>query len=912
MTVTPKLLPLRIRLPYATEEEFVDKYGSNLGRGGVFIATRALKDEGTALAFEFVLADGTRMLRGEGVVVKAQVDEGGGRSGMTVRFVKLDAPSKALIDRLVTRRTSETPAPLGPASTPAPIAPTARAEKPPAPPTPPPAPGVSSSPSGRPSPAPPPGLVRRASAASASSQAVPPPRASATAASSPLIPTPIEGPPVARGPSAPATPPTPLVTRTPTAAPEPRVTETPADRSPEPELSSPQEPAAQPEPRVTEAPAAEATAPRDSEPPAVPAAPSELRATETPAAQATPPERHAFEPSAAQATPPEPRMTEAPAARTTPPEPRAPEPLTAQAAPPEPRVTEEPAPRPRLVEAPRAETPASTDDTRRSPEFKGRRRTVLEVPLATPVAPAAPEVVLGIDLGTTQARVAVFHEREPQLIPAGGTEAGGIPSMMAVDDAGQLLVGRAAQAEAERTPRNAATGLKRVLGLRARSPRLRSFVGLPFSVTADARGDASIELRGRAVPLADFAAQLLRELKSSATSFLGREATRAVLCVPAHFDARQRGVLREAAERAGLHVLRILNAPAAATLAYGHGRGLARKRVLVIDLGGGGLEVSVMQVTGDDLEVVTTGCEPMLGGMDFDARIAEALNAELRERATSLPETSFDLNSLRTAAETAKIALSQQQEATVPLRGMGQALLSRERIDALTADLAQRVTEVTREVLESSSLTPQGLDAVLLVGGQSRSPLVRQRLEASLGVTVRSDVDPLGAAALGAALLGRSLLEIESGKPGATVSDVLSMPLGVAERGGTIRRVFERNTRLPANKTLVLPVTPGPLSLALFQGLSPLTAENEYLGALHFQLERAGEAELHFSLSQDGLLLVSATLPGAKPKQPVALAAEELDDAAREALITRSPYATETEQRPAGLLSGLRKFFGKR
>jgi len=613
--------------------------------------------------------------------------------------------------------------------------------------------------------------------------------------------------------------------------------------------------------------------------------------------QAAPPE-----PPTVQAAPPEPRA----------PEPRAPEPPTAQAAPPEPRVTEEPAPRPRLVEAPRAEAPASTDDTRRSPELKGRRRSVLEVPLAAPVAPAAPEVVLGIDLGTTQARVAVFHERELQLIPSGGTDAGGIPSMLAVDDAGQLLVGRAAQAEAERTPRNAATGLKRVLGLRARSPRLRGFVGLPFSVTADARGDASIELRGRAVPLADFATQLLRELKFSATSFLGREATRAVLCVPAHFDARQRGVLREAAERAGLHVLRILNAPAAATLAYGHGRGLARKRVLVIDLGGGGLEVSVMQVTGDDLEVVTTGCEPMLGGMDFDARIAEALNAELRERATSLPETSFDLNSLRTAAETAKIALSQQQEATVPLRGMGQALLSRERIDALTADLAQRVTEVTREVLESSSLTPQGLDAVLLVGGQSRSPLVRQRLEASLGVTVRSDVDPLGAVALGAALLGRSLLEIESGKPGATVSDVLSMPLGVAERGGTIRRVFERNTRLPADKTLVLPVTPGPLSLALFQGLSPLSAENEYLGALHFQLERAGEAELHFSLSQDGLLSVSATLPGAKPKQPVALAAEELDDAAREALITRSPYATEAEQRPAGLLSGLRKFFGKR
>jgi molecular chaperone DnaK len=176
---------------------------------------------------------------------------------------------------------------------------------------------------------------------------------------------------------------------------------------------------------------------------------------------------------------------------------------------------------------------------------------------------------------------------------------------------------------------------------------------------------------------------------------------------------------------------------------------------------------------------------------------------------------------------------------------------------------------------------------------------------------VRSEVNPLGAAALGAALLGNSLLEIETGKPGATVSDVLSMPLGVAERGGTLRRVFERNTRLPADKSLALPVTPGPLSLALFQGASGLAAESEYLGALHLQVERAGEAEIHFSLSQDGILSLGASLPSAK-RQPVPLAAEELDDTAREALIARSPFATETKESPTGLLSGLRKLFGKK
>jgi molecular chaperone DnaK (HSP70) len=427
----------------------------------------------------------------------------------------------------------------------------------------------------------------------------------------------------------------------------------------------------------------------------------------------------------------------------------------------------------------------------------------------------------------------------------------------------------------------------------------------------DPRGDAGIELHGRVIPLTDFAAQLLRELKSAASTFLGREATRAVLCVPAYFDARQRAALREAAERAGLNVLRVLNAPAAATLAYGHGRGLARKRVLVVDLGGGGFEASVVQVTGDDLEIVTTGCDPTLGGMDFDARIAEALLSELRAQGASTPEQPLDWGPLRAAAEAAKVTLSEQEETPVRLREGTGPTLSRERVEVLTADLAQRVTEATREVLESSSLTPQGLDAVVLVGGQGRAPLVRRRLEESLGVPVRSDVDPLGAVALGAALLGHSLLEIESGKPGATVSDVLSIPLGVAKRGGTLRRVFERNTRLPADKTLVLPVTPGPLSLALFQGLSPLAAESEYLGALHFQFERAGEAELHFSLSQDGILSLSATLPGAK-RQPLTLATEDLDDAARDALIARSPFATETKERPAGVFSGLRKLFGKK
>ncbi|HYO72845.1 MAG TPA: Hsp70 family protein, partial [Archangium sp.] len=580
-------------------------------------------------------------------------------------------------------------------------------------------------------------------------------------------------------------------------------------------------------------------------------------------------------------------------------------------APAAPALREEPA-RPEIArEVPPPEEPRRPV----SSELKGRRRAILDVPASTPVTAAPPEVVLGIDLGTSQTRVAVHHQGTLQLIPLG--EARSLPSLLAVDVSGQLLVGAAARAEAERSPRHAIHGLRRFLGLRARSPLVRALGGpLPFPISAGPHGDATIELHGRGHLFPELAARLLRELKSATTAFLGHEATRAVLCVPAHFDDRQRAAMREAGSLAGLDVLRILNAPSAAALAFGHERGLARKRLLVVELGGGGLDVSVVQLTGDDLEVITTGGDPTVGGMDFDARIAEALASELQAQGLPRPEHPADWLPLLTAAEAAKVALSERDEVSFPLPGTQAPFsLNRERLEALTADLVQRITLVVRHVLESSALSPQGLDEVLLLGGQGRSPLVRRRLEESLGVPVRADMqsthDATHSVALGAALLGQGLLDAAAGKPGATVSEVLSVPIGVAERGGTLRRVLERNTRLPAEKTLGLPVQPGPLTLALFQGPSPVAAENEYLGTLAFSIERAGEAEVHFSLSQDGILSLAATLPGVK-RHAVTLALDMPEDAELEAVMARSPLEGEPEKVPGGLLSGLRKLFGRR
>nr|WP_255671292.1 TIGR02266 family protein [Corallococcus sp. AS-1-6] len=561
-----------------------------------------------------------------------------------------------------------------------------------------------------------------------------------------------------------------------------------------------------------------------------------------------------------------------------------------------------------------AAPPPSADAQGGATTARSRRRTFFDLAPAVPVTPpAAAEVVLGIDVGTSQARVAALIDGVATPIPIPGTDGSGLPSVIAVNSAGEFLVGAAALVEAARAPRHAATGLKRLLGMRARSPNLRWLSPqLTFPVATDLLGDAGVELDGRHVAPTLLTAMLLRELHQAATAHLGRKVTRAVLCAPSHFTERQRAALREAATMAGLDVSRVLTNSAAAALAYAHGRGLARKRVLVVDLGGGGLEVCVVQVTGDDLEVVTTGGDPTLGGMDFDGRIAEALVSDLAEQGHPRPEHLLDWGPLRTLAESTKETLSTQDSVDVTLPTGPGPKLDRERVEALTADLAQRVVSVTREVLESNALSPQGLDAVLLVGGQSRSPLVRRRLEESLGVPVRDDVDARTAVVRGAALLGHALLLSETGKPAASVSEVLTAPIGVAEDAGTFRRVLERNTRLPTAKTLVIPVTvPGPLTLAFFQGTAATATENEWLGALTLTVERPGEVEVHLELSTDGTLAFSATLPGAK-RQPVTLATEDLDDASRDALIARSPFHTEPEARPSGLLSGLKKLFGRR
>ena len=682
----PRKVPLRIRLPFATEDEFIDRYGVHVTRGGIFIATKHGKPEGTPLSFELVLQDGVRLMRGEGVVQKLVLDEQlPGKSGMLVRFTRIDTRTKGLIDLILERRE---------------------------------------------------GLKN-----------------------------------------------------------------------------------------------AEPPAGNTSQPPP----PVQSRATPVP-----------------------------------------------QMAPPK----------------------------------KG------------PVA-LADDVVLGIDLGTTTCRAAVVLDGAPRLVPiASERGAFALPAMVAFDVAkDRLLIGSAARKHRVDHPEQAVLGFKRLMGRRAASKKVRELAKVsPYTFAADPEGDVGIELAGRVFPIAEFASHLLKELKNAAQDFLGRELTRAVLCVPAWYTDHQRAAVLTSGQLAGLDVVSILNEPSAVALAFGFGRGLARKRVLVYDLGGGTFDASVVEITGDDLEAVSTGGDNFLGGMDFDARLADALIGTMDEGPKSqLLKSRMTIERVRDAAEVAKISLSDKvlapvhvPFATTDVDGKPVDLrveVERGFLESATQDLVERTAQVTQAVLEAAKLSPQSLDEVLLVGGQSRAPAVRQHLERVLGRPGRTDIDPAGAVALGAALLGHSLVQKERGKRGLSLAEVLSSPIGVAVKGGGFRRILERNTRLPAEKNLTLPVqAQQTLKFAVMQGTSARAEENEYLGALSLQAERAGEMNVRFAVSADGRLHLSATTPTGK-RAEVQFATSEASEAAQEELLLQSPLPGEddaTRSSKSGLFGGLKRLFGSK
>ena len=524
----------------------------------------------------------------------------------------------------------------------------------------------------------------------------------------------------------------------------------------------------------------------------------------------------------------------------------------------------------------------------------------LEVGLPVVPGPASrpSRAIVGIDLGTTHSCAAVVRNGKPYVIPSREGH-NTVPSIVALNSRRQVVVGHLARAQLLSNPRDTVHGAKRLIGRPFDSKPVQQMrEACAYPIVKGENGVAAVELAGHRVSLEQVSALVLREVKEVAQNHLGEEVNRAVITVPAYYTERQREAVRRAGALAGLYVERIVNEPTAAALAYAYGRGL-RQRVLVYDLGGGTFDASVLELHDNVYEVISTAGDAFLGGVDFDRRIVGRL-LDAYEKATRRP---FDgdrvaLSRLFDAAERAKCALSERREFHVqlPFLAMNEGspvaldvVLTRDEIARLVEPLVRRTLEVCREALEAKGLTPSDLHEVILVGGQSRMPLVHEQVRAFFGRSPSRSVHPDEAVAIGAALLAHSLGSAD----GVVLIDVLPLSIGIATAQGKVRTIFERNTPLPARKQLGLSTTRDgqtDFDLVVVQGEAALADDCEYLGTVRLDGLPSGprgmvKIAVGFELGAECLLTITAREPqtnrvvrtsfaaGAPPLRPAAAGA---------------------------------------
>ncbi len=459
--------------------------------------------------------------------------------------------------------------------------------------------------------------------------------------------------------------------------------------------------------------------------------------------------------------------------------------------------------------------------------------------------------------------------RTPRLIPLDHGKTT-LPSVISLSPQGKWLLGATARDQIVLNPRNTIYGAKRLIGRQSNSlavEELRRYY--PYEIVEGERGEAAVLLEGEVHSLTDLSARILAHVKSLAEASLNASVTDAIISVPAYYNDNQRHAVKEAGRRAGFNVRRIVNEPTAAALAFGFNRDFDKK-ILVYDLGGGTFDVSVMQLSNNVFEVIATGGDSFLGGVDLDNRIIDFILEELRRlHQLDLSDDPAIMQRVKAAAETAKCDLSFIPTVVIDLPYLttqgGRQLdvrlqLSREELNARTGDLIERTFDICRRVLEEKNLTVEDIDDVLLVGGQSRMPLIHQKIEAIFGKPPRKGVHPDECVSVGATLLGEAL-----GSNGAvTLIDVLSMPIGIALSNGSFRKILDRNSTVPTSMSFRLPAPKSAdtrfLSLDIFQGDQPMVVNNEYLGTLRVPAVHAGR-KIEFRLDTEALLRVVLDLP---------------------------------------------------
>ncbi len=484
--------------------------------------------------------------------------------------------------------------------------------------------------------------------------------------------------------------------------------------------------------------------------------------------------------------------------------------------------------------------------------------------------------VIGIDLGTTNSAVGTVEGGQPRLIPS---RAGGrlTPSVVGLTPrTAERVVGTQAQALAEEHPDCVVWATKRFIGRRFTPELVQAARALvPYPLVGGTTGDVRVKLSGRTVPVTQVAAMVLGELKLDAEAYFGRGVKKCVITVPANFDDGQRQATREAAAIAGLEVLRLINEPTAAALAYGLSRGF-EGHALVFDLGGGTFDVTVLEVTDGVYEVKATGGDPALGGEDFDLRIVEWLLAQVEEPyREQVHRDATSMHKLKVAAEQAKRELSEYEETLISVGGLGdhsqptrkhtglETALTRGFFEQLCEALSKRCLAVCESVMRDARMDPGQVDAVLLVGGMTRVPFIRQLVSDFFGKAPSTEVNPDEAVALGAAIHAQ---ELTSQAGAALLLDVVSNSLGVGVLGGKVRRLIARNRSVPVvARELFHPGSHGQKEarIPIYQGESELQDENRKLGELVLRNLQAGSRgetplEVTFELSNEGMLEVRA------------------------------------------------------